>query len=424
MLSPSSGTCAGAPKGRTRLLLALALTLGAAACGDDAGGAGESAPGRGGGPTEAAGDTSAEPFEVEQIAGDPPAVVASALDDPRAPGLPAPLIDLERLLAGGPPPDGIPPVDEPTFLRVPDVDFLDDGEAVLALEIDGDVRAYPIQIMTWHEIVNDTVGGIPVTVSFCPLCNSAVAYDRRLDGAVLDFGTSGMLYNSALVMYDRQTETLWSHFTAEALVGTSTGATLDTIPVSTVSWADFREAHPEGLVLSRQTGHVRDYGRNPYPGYDEPGEAPFLFDGEVDGRLAVKERVVGLEGGGAGVAVRTAELAEAGVVEVTLAGRELVVWLQAGTASALDDATVAGGRDVGATGVFEPVVDGRRLSFTRTDDGFVDDQTGTQWDIFGRAVGGPLAGAALEPYPHVDTFWFAWAAFLPDTDVVPALDER
>ena len=121
--------------------------------------------------------------------------------------------------------------------------------------------------------------------------------------------------------------------------------------------------------------------------------------------------------------MRTAELAEEGVIEVTVSDRELVVWLQPGTASALDDATVAGGRDVGATGVFAPVVDGRRLTFTRADDGFVDEQTGTKWDILGRAVTGPLRGAALEPYPHVDTFWFAWAAFLPDTQVVPALDE-
>lgn len=366
-------------------------------------------------------DPEVDPFEVDQIEGDRPEVEASALDDPWAAGFPEPLIDLDRLIAGGPPPDGIPPVDDPMFLRVDDVDFLEDGEAVLVLEIDGDARAYPVQIMTWHEIVNDTVGGTPVTVSFCPLCNTAIAYDRRLDGRVLDFGTSGLLYSSALVMYDRQSESLWSHFTAEAIVGTLTGATLETIPMATVSWADFREAHPDGLVLSRKTGHIRDYGRNPYPGYDEPGEAPFLFDGEVDGRLAVKERVIGIRDGSAGVAVRTAELADEGVIEVSLGDRDLVVWLLPGTASALDDTTVSGGRDVGATGVFEPEVEGRRLTFTRTTDGFVDDQTGSSWDVLGQAVDGPLSGSTLEAYPHVDTFWFAWAAFLPDTAVVPAL---
>ncbi len=405
---------------RRRLLLVAAVTVAAAACGNDGGGD-ASAPHPDSEATDAR-RSEPEPFEVDQVDGDPPSVEASALDDQRAAGFPEPLIDLDRLRAGGPPPDGIPPVDDPTFLRAEDVDFVEDGEAVLALEIDGDARAYPVQIMTWHEIVNDTVGGAPVTVSFCPLCNSAIAYDRRLDGRVLDFGTSGMLYNSALVMYDRQTETLWSHFTAEAIVGALTGSTLETIPVATVSWADFRDAHPEGLVLSRETGHLRDYGRNPYPGYDEPGEAPFLFDGEVDGRLAVKERVIGIRDGDRGVAVRTTELAEGGVVEVELGARDLVVWLQPGTASALDDATVSGGRDVGATGVFEPVVDGRRLTFVRTTDGFVDDQTRSRWDILGRAVDGPLRGASLEGYPHVDTFWFAWAAFLPDTDVVPGFE--
>ena len=414
---------AGGVQGRGRPLLLLAvITLTAGACGSDTD-RGDGAPDRDREVTEAQG-ADAEPFEVDQVAADPPSVEASALDDPRDASFPPPLIELDRLLAGGPPPDGIPSIDDPTFLRVDDVAFVEDGEAVLVLEIDGDARAYPVQIMTWHEIVNDTVGGTPVTVSFCPLCNSAIAYDRRLDGRTLDFGTSGMLYNSALVMYDRQTETLWSHFTAEAIVGTLTGSTLETIPMATVSWADFKDAHPDGLVLSRETGHLRDYGRNPYPGYDEPGEAPFLFDGEVDGRLAAKERVIGIRDDGQGVAVRTAELAEEGVVEVKIGPRDLVVWLQPGTASALDDATVSGGRDVGATGVFDPVVDGQRLTFTRTADGFVDEETASRWDVLGRAVEGPLRGATLKAYPHVDTFWFAWAAFLPDTEIVPPLDGR
>ncbi len=413
----ADGVDGGGGRVPRRLLLVATLAFVAAACGGDDGDDG-SAPDPESKVTEARG---AEPFEVDQVEADPPSVEASALDDADDASFPEPLIDLDRLLAGGPPPDGIPPVDDPTFLRVDDVDFVDDDEAVLVLEVEGDARAYPVQIMTWHEIVNDTVGDIPVTVSFCPLCNSAIAYDRRLDGRILDFGTSGMLYNSALVMYDRQTETLWSHFTAEAIVGTLTGSTLETIPMSTVSWADFRGAHPDGLVLSRETGHRRDYGRNPYPGYDEPGEAPFLFDGEVDGRLAAKERIVGIRDDAQGVAVRTAELAEEGVVETELGALDLVVWLQPGTSSALDDTTVSGGRDVGATGVFDPVVDSRRLTFVRTTNGFVDDQTSSRWDILGRAVDGPLEGTVLEAYPHVDTFWFAWAAFLPDTDVVPPL---
>jgi hypothetical protein len=374
--------------------------------------------------TEAAAERSdVESFEVEQIPSDPAEVEISALTDPEAEGLPDPLVDVDLIRSGGPPPDGIPPIDEPRFTAIADVDFLEDEEAVLALEIDGEARAYPIQIMMWHEIVNDTVGGIPVTVSFCPLCNSALAYDRRVDDRILDFGTSGSLYNSALVMYDRQTESLWSHFTAEAIVGTLTGSTLDTFPVATVSWDDFRNAHPDGIVLSRDTGHERAYGQNPYVGYDDPDDVPFLFEGEVDGRLAVKERIVGIRDGDLGVAVRLSELEAARVMEVTVGERDLVAWVKPGTASSLDAVSVAGGRDVGATGVFFPSVDGQHLTFESDGEGFRDRETGSRWDVLGQATDGPLAGSSLEGYPHVDTFWFAWVAFLPDTAVVPPLSD-
>lgn len=366
----------------------------------------------------------AGPTPVDQITSSPVEDVTSALTAPDAADLPPPTIDLTELQAGGPPPDGIPAIDTPRFLAAGDVDFLADEEAVLALSLDGEDRAYPVQVMIWHEIVNDTVAGVPVAVTYCPLCNSAVAYDRRLDdGAggerVVDFGTSGLLFRSSLVMYDRQTESLWSHFTGEAVAGFLTGAELDTIPVATVSWGDWRDAHPDGLVLSRDTGFDRDYGRNPYPGYDDIDEPPFLFDGEVDGRLAAKTRVVAVRGDQESVAVDQAELAERRVVEVALDGRDLVVWLVPGTASALESATVADGRDVGATGVFVPEAGGRSLTFTAEGDGFVDTETSTTWDVLGRGVDGPLADEQLEAVAHLDTFWFAWAAFEPATRIVP-----
>jgi hypothetical protein len=170
----------------------------------------------------------------------------SALDNPADPRLPKPLVDPDEIISGGPAPDGIPPVDDPRFEPVAEVDWLKDQEPVLALVLEGEARAYPVQIMVWHEIVNDTVAGIPVAVTYCPLCNSAVAYDRRLAERVMDFGTSGKLYRSALVMYDRQTESLWAHFTGQAVAGVLTGEELDTYPVSTVSWEDFRTSHPDG----------------------------------------------------------------------------------------------------------------------------------------------------------------------------------
>ncbi|MGD9752664.1 MAG: DUF3179 domain-containing (seleno)protein, partial [Acidimicrobiia bacterium] len=187
---------------------------------------------------------------VPAIAGDPHTPTLSALGDPGNDAFPPPLVDPSDVRPGGPPPDGIPPIDQPRFERATSVEWLHDAEPVLSLEINGDARAYPIQIMTWHEIVNDAVGDVPVAVTYCPLCNSAIVYDRRADGRIFDFGTSGRLLHSSLVMYDRQTESLWSHFTGQAVIGTATGTTLETWPVSTISWESFRAAHPDGLVLS------------------------------------------------------------------------------------------------------------------------------------------------------------------------------
>lgn len=408
-------TAAGVPKPMLlrSVVIVAAVALVAAACGSDATTndvVGESAPGR---------DTAtADAVPVDQIPSTAVEPVPSALDDPRDPAFPPPLVDVGEIRPGGPPPDGIPPVDDPRFLRATDVAFLADDEPVLALEINGDARAYPIQIMTWHEIVNDTVGDIPVTVSYCPLCNSAIAYDRRLGDRILDFGTSGMLYNSALVMYDRQTESLWSHFTGEAITGHLTGATLDVIPVQTVSWEAWHGAHSDGLVLSRDTGFSRDYGRNPYPGYDDVDSQPFLFTGEVDGRYAAQTRVVGIDVGDEAVAVVLDHLREERIVELDIAGTPIVAWHVPGTSSALDADSIAEGRDVGATGVFGRRADGQLLSFEPDRDGFRDRETNSSWNVLGRAIAGPLAGSQLEPITHVDTFWFAWAAFRPTTEVV------
>jgi hypothetical protein len=408
-----------------RAALVVAATMAVAACGATEAESDSDTAGTDGGAsieTTASGPRAAPtPITVDQVEPSPAAVTVSGLDivaGGLADGAPAPLVDPAEIRSGGPPPDGIPSIDEPRFVDPGAVDFLAENEPVLAVDVDGDARAYPVQILMWHELVNDTVGGVPVTVSYCPLCNSALAYDRRVDGRVLEFGTSGRLWNSALVMYDRQTETLWSHFTATGIVGELTGVELETLPVATVAWGTWRDANPDGLVLSRDTGFERDYGRNPYLGYDDVDGTPFLFDGEVDGRYTAMTRIVGVEIDGDAVGVPLSALRADGVVGAAIGDTELVFFWQPGTASALDANDVAAGADVGATGVFVPEADGTSLTFAAGDEGFVDAETGSTWNLFGEAVDGELAGSALEAVPHVDTFWFAWAAFLPDTEVV------
>jgi len=335
------------------------------------------------------------------------------------PGFPPPLIPPSNIVPvlG---PDGIPAIDNPEFRPVDEVDFVEPNEAVVVVDINEEVRAYPIQIMVWHEIVNDEVGGVPVSVTYCPLCNSALAYDRRVGDRVLDFGTSGSLYQSALVMYDRQTESLWTHFTGEGAVGHYAGARLDLIPVQTLSFEEFAALHPDGLVLTRDTGASRDYGVNPYISYDEETTEPIddFFQGDVDPRLEPKARVVGFIWEETAHAV-TIEVGDTPTVhQVPVGGETVVIFQHPGLASALDRASVASGRDVGQTGVFAPASpNGDLLTFSIVGNEIVDDQTESTWTVTGKAVDGPLAGEQLTPVGHLNTFWFAWATYHPDTSI-------
>jgi hypothetical protein len=339
-----------------------------------------------------------------------------------SPTLAPPVVDPDEIISGGPPPDGIPPIDDPTFLAADRVDFLDPNEPVLAVEVDGTAKAYPIRILMWHEIVNDRFGERPVVVTYCPLCNTGIAFERPvIDGELLDFGTSGKLYHSNLVMYDRQTGTYWAQATGQAIVGPLVREQLVFVPARLLSWADWKAAHPDGLVLSTETGVQRDYGANPYAGYDGT-ESPFLFRGDPDPRLPATAHVLGIADGEAFLAVPLDELASRQVegwaaADVEVGGKDLAVFWKAGTSSALDAATVSGGRDVGAAVAYVPGVDGERLTFRAGADGIVDDQTGSTWSITGEAVDGPLAGSQLEVAVAIDSFWFDWAAFHPETEI-------
>jgi Protein of unknown function (DUF3179) len=332
------------------------------------------------------------------------------------------LVDPDDIISGGPPPDGIPPIDDPKFLAPVDATFLADGEPVLAVEIDGDAKAYPLQIMTWHEIVNDEIGGVPVAVTYCPLCNTGIAFERpTIDGELLDFGTSGKLYNANLVMYDRQSGTYWAQATGQALVGPYSGAQLEFVPARILSFGDWRAEHPAGLVLSRDTGHERAYGENPYVGLDT-SERPFLFAGDLDERLPATSRVLGIARAGDIVAFPYESVAAGAVdgwavVTEQVAGDPVVVFWKAGTYSALDTERIVSGRDVGAIAAYRPEVDGRPLTFEVGRSGIVDRETWSVWSILGRAVSGPLEGEQLVPELAIDSFWFDWAAFHPETRI-------
>jgi hypothetical protein len=328
------------------------------------------------------------------------------------------LVPLNEIISGGPPPDGIPAIDRPLFITAADaVAWLKPEEPVLALTIAGDARAYPLQILMWHEIVNDVVGGVPVAVTFCPLCNSALVFERHVEGATLDFGTSGMLYKSDLVMYDRQSHSLWSQMDGRAIVGDRAGTKLASRPGNTIAFEAWRAAHPEGKVLSRDTGHRRNYGVNPYQSYDEPNIGPFLYRWELDARRPPKERVVGIAVGDSRRAYPFPLLEKHRVAHDTVGGQKIVIFYEPGTLSALDDSEIARSRAVGATSVFATRLGDRALTFEATPQGYRDRQTGSLWNFFGSATSGALTGQRLTPVQHVDAFWFAWAAFNPSTTV-------
>jgi len=358
----------------------------------------------------------------------PRELVPSALDNPEN-EIFEPLIDPTGIRFGGPPPEGIPTIDQPCYLPVDQVDYLTDTEPVLAVEINGDARAFPLGILTAHELVNGFIGGVPVTVSYCPLCNSGIVYDRQVGTRTLDFGTSGSLYQSSLVMYDRQTQSLWTHIDGQAVVGELVGEQLDFFPTKITSWQQWRDANPSGVVLSTDTGYYspNSYVRNPYANYDTSAgllAASFQSE-EIDDRLPVKERVIGVTSeAGDSVAIVRQFLRETGVVHFSLmseAGeQQYVAFSIAGTNSALDTSRIADGRDVGTVTVFLAEAQGDQLSFSQNDaTTLVDDSSGTIWNIFGQAIEGELAGERLTPVVFLDTFWFAWSTFARGTQILP-----
>ncbi|MBU4528390.1 MAG: DUF3179 domain-containing protein [Hoeflea sp.] len=255
-------------------------------------------------------------------------------------------IDFASIMSGGPPRDGIPPIDDPAFLPVSDAAGLDAKEPVMSVEIGGEVRAYPLRIMIWHEIVNDTLAGRPISVTYCPLCNAAIVFDRTVDGQETTFGTTGKLRNSDLVMYDRETESWWQQFTGEAITGSRTGARLEVIPSRLQSWQSFRDAHPDGEVLVPNNPGMRDYGRNPYAGYDSSA-VPFLYRGPMPEGIAPLSYVVLVRDLPQPLAISLDKLRREGRFE---SDGIAIEWVP-GVRSVLDTGDIESGREIGSVAV-------------------------------------------------------------------------
>lgn len=326
------------------------------------------------------------------------------------------VIDLNEIMSGGPPKDGIPAIDNPRFISVEEArQWLHPNEPVIVVEKGKTMKAYPLQILMYHEIVNDELAGQPLSVTFCPLCNASIVFSRSLGDKMLDFGTTGRLRKSDLVMYDRQTQTWWQQFSGRAIVGELSGQILQRIPSAMIAFGEVAEAHPRAEVLSRETGYRRPYGRNPYRGYDRIGQNPFLFRDPVDQRLPAMERVLNVSIGTTHKLYPFSVIKTSPVINDRVAGIDIVVFAKSNTFSALDKGLITDSRLIPSAIAYDRRVQGKLLSFEAVDDGFRDQETGSTWNLLGQATAGSLQGSQLSPVEGGVHFAFAWLAFNPDS---------
>jgi hypothetical protein len=313
---------------------------------------------------------------------------------------------------------GIIPIDNPRFVDVASaMSWLDARTPVIVVLAESEARAYPLTILLLHEIVNDSIAGLAIAVTYCPLCNSPIVYEREIDGQVLRMGVTGNLYNNNFLMYDDLTESWWHQFTGEALVGDYVGRVLRVYPSQVVAFNNFARHYPRGDVLAGDEflPH-QSYTMNPYMDYEE-SSSPMLNRGDYDPRLPAMERVLGVHANGTVMAYPFSDLEDVGAVNDQIGGSAIVVFWQPGAASALDGLTIQNSRDVGQAAIFGRMVDGRELHFTIVGERIIDTETQSEWNIFGEAIEGYLKGAQLEQYTSFAQFWFAWASAYPETSI-------
>lgn len=324
--------------------------------------------------------------------------------------------------------DSIPAIDQPRFIQAGEASSLASADPVVALDLEGEHRAYPVAILSYHEIVNDVVAGRPVVVTFCPLCNSAVAFSREAAGRTLTFGVSGQLAGANLIMFDRETVSRWQQLTGRATAGPLEGAQLELVPVRMVSFGSWRAEHPRGPVLAEPDGSRFNYRIDPYAGYDvDPNQPSFFYDppGVVgpaeptDPRLPPKWRVVGVTTGDGAVAFPVPARRGRTAIETVRLGRlPLVAFFRFGLAQPEKAYRLSEAPRGWAGAVFVARLGGRDLSFSVGGGGaFVERATGSRFDPFGRGISGPLSGRTLPAVPQATAFWFAWSHFYPDTEL-------
>ena len=308
------------------------------------------------------------------------------------------LIPLDKIRGGGPPKDGIPSIDNPVFVGVDESRFMSDSDTVVGVEMHGETKAYPLFILVWHEIVNDRIGDVPVSVTYCPLCYTSQVFERVIDGQEVEFGTSGKLYNSNLLMYDRFTESYWSQALGLAVTGELTGHRLDLIPFDIITWGDWKTLHPDTLVLTTDTGHIRSYATDPYGSYYTEPRIMFPVE-HRDDRMPPKDVILGFHQDDVYKAFRQNDI-ESNIVINDSVG-EIPVML----VSLFSQNSRA----------FERTVDGEILDFAYTDDKILDSQTNSEWNYDGLAVSGYYEGMQLKRMAIEPGFWFEWVAFHPNT---------
>lgn len=278
------------------------------------------------------------------------------------------VIPSEQIMQGGPPKDGIPAISNPKLVSADQANHVSAKDRIVGITIKGVSRAYPISILNWHEIVNDEINGQHFAITYCPLCGTAVAFDANIDGKVTEFGVSGLLYNSDVLLYDRNTESLWSQISSSAVTGELVGTSLKRIPISHTTWQDWRNKHPDTLVLSDDTGYSRDYARNPYAGYEKSRSLFFAVSNRAPDTYHPKELVVGLEDNGVYKAYPFIELEKHGKPS------------------------------------FTDRINGKKITIN--------------WDNDNRSVN--IFDSNGEEIAGIQGFWFAWFAFHPDTEVFRA----